>query len=379
MEMLIGDLNLERMNKMFNIEMLPAGHGDCIYIEYGDSKNPFRVLIDAGPYYGFKDLAKRIDGLSNLSLDFELFVITHIDCDHVDGAIKLLGAKPSGLNIKDVWFNAYEHLFEEKDKMGAKHGEMLSALIETFQLPWNNAPEFNGGSICITIPKSLPEVLLDGKLKLTILSPNMKELAELESSWKKDVLKAGLEPGSREEALKLLKKNARLKPPKDLLGAPKIKSSAKKKFHQDTSEANATSIAFLAEYENKKYIFAGDAHPDVLVDSIKTLLHSRGESKLALDAFKVSHHGSKGNTNVELLELLDCKQFLFSTNGNYFKHPDEEAIARIIINSGPDVHLFFNYYSDTTKVWKDSTLQKKFEYQTHYPKKKEKGLTIPME
>ena len=33
---------------MLKIEMLLAGHGDCLWIEYGDPQAPRRVLIDGG-------------------------------------------------------------------------------------------------------------------------------------------------------------------------------------------------------------------------------------------------------------------------------------------------------------------------------------------
>lgn len=33
---------------MLRMEMLLAGHGDCLWIEYGDPTAPRRVLIDGG-------------------------------------------------------------------------------------------------------------------------------------------------------------------------------------------------------------------------------------------------------------------------------------------------------------------------------------------
>ena len=33
---------------MFKIEMLPAGHGDSLWIEYGDPRCPHRILVDGG-------------------------------------------------------------------------------------------------------------------------------------------------------------------------------------------------------------------------------------------------------------------------------------------------------------------------------------------
>ncbi len=36
--------------------MLPAGHGDCLWIEYGDPGRPQRVLIDGGPLHSYGHL-----------------------------------------------------------------------------------------------------------------------------------------------------------------------------------------------------------------------------------------------------------------------------------------------------------------------------------
>ena len=33
---------------MFNVQMLCAGHGDCLWLEYGHRGNTRRILIDAG-------------------------------------------------------------------------------------------------------------------------------------------------------------------------------------------------------------------------------------------------------------------------------------------------------------------------------------------
>ena len=116
---------------MLRIEMLPAGHGDALLLEYGEAAAPHRVLIDAGPFYAYKGFAQRISDLAASGLTFELFVITHIDTDHIDGAIKLLSAPPSGIVLRDVWFNGWRHLLpERRERRGPVQGEMLSALLE---------------------------------------------------------------------------------------------------------------------------------------------------------------------------------------------------------------------------------------------------------
>jgi hypothetical protein len=37
------------MGKRFRITMLPALHGDCLWIEYGEEGDTHHVLIDGGP------------------------------------------------------------------------------------------------------------------------------------------------------------------------------------------------------------------------------------------------------------------------------------------------------------------------------------------
>lgn len=362
---------------MFKIEMWPAGHGDSLYIEYGEPSAPRRVLIDAGPYYAFKELAKRIDALTNSGVTLELLVITHVDGDHIDGAVKLLGAPPSGLAIQDVWFNAWRHLAPQpSDLLGPVQGEMLSALIQRRKLPWNAA--FGGGRVALAGRGALPVITLPGGLRLTLLSPTRRELANLQPVWAKELRKAGLEPDSREQALAKLRKDARLRPPADLLGGGRadVQALAARPFSDDSSEANASSIAFLAEYAGARVLFTGDAHAPVLEAAIRKLV-TRNKPKLKLDAVKLSHHGSKVNTSPSLLNLLDCKRFLVSTNGNTFNHPDPETIARIIVQSGPEVELFFNYLSDETRPWNDEYLQGRYNYQTHYPAETE-GLSIEL-
>ena len=89
--------------------------------------------------------------------------------------------------------------------------------------------------------------------------------------------------------------------------------------------------------------------------------------RLKVDAVKVAHHGSKNNTDEELVSLIDSPRFLFSTSGAQFQHPDEEAIARIIDSAGGrPLTLYFNYLSDYNKKWKAKALQEKHNYSAIY-------------
>jgi glyoxylase-like metal-dependent hydrolase (beta-lactamase superfamily II) len=76
---------------MLRVVLLPANHGGCIWLEYGDSGAPQRVMIDGGPPYAWPKIKARLpaDGCR-----FELLVVTHIDADHIGGVLEMLTQLP---------------------------------------------------------------------------------------------------------------------------------------------------------------------------------------------------------------------------------------------------------------------------------------------
>jgi hypothetical protein len=374
---------------VFRIEMLPAGHGDSLLITYGAPPTPHLVLIDGGPYYTYNGktiseraaLTNRVRQLIDAGQSLELLVITHVDGDHIEGVVKLLGDWPSGLEIGGVWFNAWRHLAPDPgDLLGPIQGEMLSALIQRRKLAWN--AEFGGKAVAMHSHEPFRPMFLSGGLQLTLLSPTPAKLADLRTTWQAEVTKAGLNPDAPDEALKRLITDRRLKPtqPEDLLGdnKPDIVQLAGASFSGDKSDANGTSIAFIAEFEGHRCLFAGDAHPTVLESSIRRLLDERHDSQLTLDAFKVPHHGSQNNLSRELLELLDCPRYLISTNGDVFHHPDQEAIARIVRYGGAHPTLYFNYRSDENKIWDEADLKANYRYEAVFGTGSGVGLALDL-
>jgi beta-lactamase superfamily II metal-dependent hydrolase len=147
---------------------------------------------------------------------------------------------------------------------------------------------------------------------------------------------------------------------------------------RDPSVANGSSIALLAEFDDRAMLLPGDAHADVLAKSIRALQRARGREgeKLRLDALKLSHHGSANATTVPLLSLLDCPRYLVSSNGNIFYHPDREAIARVIVHGGKHPTLCFNYRSPLNDLWDAPLLKERYDYRTAYPREGKSGLRV---
>ena len=75
---------------MFTIELLPTAHGDAIWIEYGEEDHPRRVVVDGGPASTYENgLRRRILEVGQ-ERTLDLLMVTHIDADHIDGALILL-------------------------------------------------------------------------------------------------------------------------------------------------------------------------------------------------------------------------------------------------------------------------------------------------
>jgi hypothetical protein len=160
---------------------------------------------------------------------------------------------------------------------------------------------------------------------------------------------------------------------------PDVDALAETPFDPDNSEANGSSIAILAEYNGRSALLSGDAFPDVLQTVLEKLNAQRGFTQLPLDAFKLPHHGSKANISIELLEKIQCANYLISTNGAYHQHPDDVAVARIIKYGGPGPHLQYNYKSKYNEIWSNNTLQDQYGYTTMYPENKEDGTYLQLE
>ncbi|MBD3854499.1 MAG: MBL fold metallo-hydrolase, partial [Acidobacteria bacterium] len=116
----------------------------------------------------FKDVRQRIEQLDVAERRFDLMVVTHIDLDHIGGAIELLQDEALGVRYNDVWFNDYHHLSDEPATRGALQGEFLANVLTDAKLPWNQA--FGGGPVRVEPNRPLPRVRLEGDLTLEGMS-----------------------------------------------------------------------------------------------------------------------------------------------------------------------------------------------------------------
>ncbi len=157
----------------------------------------------------------------------------------------------------------------------------------------------------------------------------------------------------------------------DEAGSTNIEQLASQPFRPDSSRVNASSLAMLMEFNQSSLLIGGDASAQVLERSISKVLAQRGIKRLPVGAFLVPHNGSERNLNRELLQLIACDRYLFSTDGTRFRHPHRVTVARILTygRSSSDAvpTLVFNYRSDASEVWADPELQERHRYRAVYP------------
>lgn len=341
---------------MVDFFMLPAEYGDCLWMELDDDGKHVRVLVDCGTPSSWSYLKARIEKLERADRHFDLLVISHIDNDHIGGAIPLLRERHElGVSFGEIWFNGARHL--APDTLGVEDGNKLTGLLEAPDLKdrWNRS--FGGNAVCVPVDGTLPSHTF-GPLTLTLLSPLPSQLNRLAANWQVECKLAGLD-----SADEVGQSNTPMPEPDDVLGADiDMPILLALRSRPDNAAANGSSIAVLARVGNWCALLGADAFPATLVSTLDRL-EARGP--IRLDLFKLPHHGSKANITDALLSKIECAHFLVSSNGKKFRHPDPEAIARIVSIPGNKT-LHFNYRSDQTIPWANPDLMRAYAFATRF-------------
>lgn len=354
---------------MFKITMYKAGNGDCISIQ---TQTNF-VLIDGGTALSFDNWKESIVGQFE---KIDLLIITHIDNDHTNGIIKLLDAEGRP-KIKQVYFNGVEQLFSNLDdanKSDRRIDTKLNALASEC-IPSSDKEDIGyseGTSLSYILNKQLlrcNELVLGqaifientkkfdiGALKFEVISPDSATLSELKNNWQYKLDERGIKPkiinksfaNSFEAYIQSFENSTAHT---TLISSSKvnsIESLANEPFVPDSSLTNKSSFSFLIEHNNKRVLYLGDCHAETVI----SWLDENQIRMIKVDAVKVSHHGSKNNTSLDLLKRIDCQKYLISTNGKSHGHPHLETLARIaIINQHTKTNIYFNYDLKNIPTW----------------------------
>lgn len=300
---------------MIKVEVLKAKHGDCIFITVCDEGKEYVILIDGGLDTTYQERRRRRSGplkekLSKLKEEgkhIDLLIITHIDYDHIGGILKWFEADfPKEEFVRKIWINDDVTIDDTSNlNNNAKHAVSLLKLLDNH----NVAHE---GQIVAG-----KEVLFDWG-KIYVLAPNAVDHNAIAKR-----IAANLD--------NKLNTSYHIN----------IKDHVKKGWTvEDLTPENDASIAILLHTNNgENGLFLGDANIDTVIQSISNL--KVFEKPLCCKWVKLAHHGSKNNFKPEFLQLVDGENYIFSSNGDYYGHPDKEVAALLIDKT--NAILWFNY------------------------------------
>jgi len=299
------------------IHTLPMSHGDFILVEYVGISGKNRVIgLDSGSSYAYMHGGR--EWLSKFKR-VDLWVLSHVHDDHIGGLIKYIDDRNGGLrNVPECdawWFNCDRvNIKASKAEPSVQTSMRQASQVSLFlsknydNSHWNNHI-YRGGYYD-----------LDG-MHINVLSPETVMMYNGDSSF---------EAGAVSVDVSVKQNNDHVK----------ITDFDTDDFEEDSSEDNRNSVALLLEYHSHRFLWMADAAPSVVVESLKQLGYS-SENPVVCDYMTLGHHGSKANTNSDLLSLIDCNRFIVTGNGdNRYGLPDKEAFACVIARFGENVELY---------------------------------------
>ncbi len=247
---------------------------------------------------------------------------------------------------------------------GFSEAKALSRLIEKLRWPLNAA--FAGKHV--VIDQGISTVSLAGGMTLRLLSPTTSALRKLDrrrEAWerkKRDRTAAAVAAAEIETYGRLVRH-----------GRPDVAALLMAEEIEDTEPANGSSIAFIAEWNDRRVLLAADAHPSILASGLRAL--ATAGSPYPIDLIKVSHHGAARNTSREFVEATTCLSFLISTDGSRHGHPDPQSIARILAFAPKGRKtILLNYPCTNGLIWNDRSLAEEFDYVLCLPEKSRAGV-----
>ena len=349
------------MANTFRVTMHPALDGDCIVVSWGTTAVLHHLIVDLGRSGTYQKVKTQLKALPNI----ELFVMSHIDADHIGGAVPMVREATAPFAPKRVWYNARPQLVAAQarapilEPFGARQGEKLARGIVNFGWPWN--AEFASEIVSTDSPEAKNPIPIADGLTIRLLSPSDAQLIKLLPVWDAELAAANVRTFDPDED------PDPLSPIFEPFGVIDVEALAADAYSGDEAEANGSSIAFIVEFDQKRVLLAADAHSDVMEATLKPLAQAEG-GKYRVDLAKISHHGSSANTSKIFPGLIDCTRFAISTNGTRHNHPDAESLARFLkADKDRQKTLFFNYRQDNTEVWDTPALRTEWKFSCVFP------------
>ena len=383
------------------IKTFESGAGDCIFLVMKDEMDNscFHIMMDCNVLtdeikaYIRDELYKRIDVL----------IVTHIDSDHANGITKLMRNPDfADMQIGMILFNGFQPQTEQPQTLPPKTVEKLQTVAELLPPTVDEAFQKTNGmdaACLITELNKHPQwkavwrqtPILAGETmplgnnekwgRLRVLSPTQDAMDNLLHDVKLEYAKRLSSAPPNEDFLdqdkyyELMLRLAELRKRPSFARKTNAEAVTKEKLNKSAkidaeengvTNANKASLAFCWEggEEVKRILLMGDAVSSQVVNELNGIENGR----IWFEAVKVSHHGSKHNTSIELNTKVDSAHYFF-TGGKDNEGPDIETVAKIAMKplaDGVEQRGIHYNHEKGINLWKELNKEKTIQLLNNY-------------
>lgn len=320
------------------LKILPVYQGDSIMLLYNNDKN--NIMIDSGTRRSYTKgcIKKELNSVKKV----DLLVLTHTDEDHIGGILKYYSDPQRTKNIfKKVWFNSGQIInealqLEKKENLEVNIEDQDDLNMSIKQGVTLEDHLFKDGILEKKLITAGHKLNLE-QAEIQVLSPEIEDLKEIYTQWE-------------------IEKDYSLEMSKSTDYDKEVSTLIKNNYIEAGTIANKSSIAFLFSFQKKNLLLMGDGFPSIMEKQIRKLGFNEG-NKLKIDVTKLSHHANKHGISPDLLNIIDCNQFIISTNG-INGLPSKECLSRIVTHKNEKITLYFNYKNEVTKsIFSDNEIR----------------------
>lgn len=291
---------------------------DAIIIHFIDDDNSVHnIIVDGGdkrsPKFCYTDrLKKELELIFNKNEQIDLWVITHIDDDHIGGLYNFIEDNEFFTlhcdKLKEVWMNYGgngDYNVRRNGEVGYKSGKELRNLLREEH-------------VLVKEMIVAGQITNIGDAKFVVVAPSKDAYNKYIKWWNKREFGKAVSVSD------------------GLIGGTNCDYDKKfvdfdlNSYQEDDDVKNNSSIAFLMIYQRVNLLFTADSCSSILMDGLNRFIMS-GRDKLKLNFMHVPHHGSSRNSSLEFLKKIESPLFVVTGDAmNPYNLPDKETIARLM-------------------------------------------------
>lgn len=306
---------------------------DAIVIHFSDDDgSAHNIIVDGGeinsPKYCYTDrLKKELEAIFSKGESIDLWVVSHIDNDHIGGIHNFIDDKDffesHHENLKEVWMNYGgddDYIVQRTGKIGFNSGKKLRDVLLEKEICVKKG-------IVARHTKSIKNAVI------TVVAPDNDAYTRYIEWW------------NDHEFVDKVETSDGLISGRDWDYAVKFRDFDLSRYNEDNEVKNNSSIAFVLSYHDNQILFSADSCSTILMKGLEAADLVK-EGRVKLNLVHIPHHGSSRNSSFDFFKSIDCQQYIVTGNGdNKYKLPDKETIARLIAANPSGVNLHFTEWN----------------------------------